>query len=73
VKITPQQISYASGVCSIDDQKIDGKKTSLRVTCKFLSGAVMSSDINFSTRDEKTLDMAQQDGSYKAVLHRCPG
>jgi hypothetical protein len=73
VKITPEQIAYASGVCTIDNRKMDGKKISLRVTCKFISGAVMSSDVSFTSRDEKTLDMAQQDGSYTAVLHRCPG
>jgi hypothetical protein len=73
VKITPKDISYASGVCSIDHAEQEANKTVMRVTCKFLSGAVMGSDISFTARDAKTLDMAQQDGSYKAVLHRCPG
>ncbi len=73
VKITPKDISYASGVCSIDHAQQEAKKTVLRVTCKFLSGAVMGSDISFTARDGTTLDMAQQDGSYTAVLHRCPG
>ncbi len=73
VKITPKDISYASGVCSIDHAQQNANKTLLRVTCKFLSGAVMASDISFTARDSKTLDMAQQDGSYTAVLHRCPG
>jgi hypothetical protein len=73
VKITPKDISYASGVCSIDHTEQDANKTTMKVTCKFLSGAVMGSDISFTARDSATLDMAQQDGSYKAVLHRCPG
>lgn len=73
VKITPKDISYASGVCSIDNTQQEANKTMMKVTCKFLSGAVMGSDISFTARDSATLDMAQQDGSYKAVLHRCPG
>lgn len=73
VKITPKDISYASGVCSIDHTQQEANKTRLRVTCKFISGAVMASDISFTARDPATLDMAQQDGSYTAVLHKCPG
>ena len=35
-------------------------------------GLVLSSDISFTMRDDKTVDMAQKDGSYNAVLKRCP-
>jgi hypothetical protein len=46
----------------------------MKVTCKFKSGAVMSSAISFTKKDANTLDMAQQGGgTYKAVLHRCLG
>jgi hypothetical protein len=73
VKITPQDISYAGGVCAIDDTKQDGKTFTMHVTCKFKSGTVVSDNISFTVRDEKTLKMAQKDGSYTAVLNRCPG
>jgi hypothetical protein len=73
VKITPQEISYAGGVCSIDERQQDGKTFTMRVTCKFKSGAVVSDKIAFTVRNEKTLDMVQKDGSYTAVLSRCPG
>lgn len=72
VKITPKDISYASGVCTIDEKKQAGDKIEVRVTCKFLSGSVMAANIAFTRRDDKTLDMTQQDGTYQAVLHRCP-
>ena len=72
VKITPEEISYAGGVCSIDEKQQDGKKFSIRVTCKFKSGTVVSDNIAFTVRNEKTLDMVQKDGSYTAVLNRCP-
>ena len=72
VKITPQEITYAGGVCSIDEKQQDGKKFSIRVTCKFKSGTVVSDNIAFTVRNEETLDMVQKDGSYTAVLNRCP-
>jgi hypothetical protein len=72
VRITDQEIFHAGGVCSIDDKRREAKTISMRVTCKFKSGAVLASSINFTLRDEKTVDMAQQDGSFKAVLNRCP-
>ena len=73
VKITPQDVSYAGGVCTIDMKQLDGNVMAMRVTCKFTSGAVMASSISFTMKDNNTFDMAQQDGTYRAVLHRCTG
>jgi hypothetical protein len=74
VKITSQDVSYAGGLCSIDTRQQDADKLTMTVTCKFKSGAVMSSAISFTKKDANTLDMAQQGGgTYKAVLHRCLG
>ena len=73
VKITPQDVSYSGGTCSIDTRQQDGNTLNMRVTCKFTSGAVMSNAVNFTKKDNNTFDMAQQDGTYRAVLHRCPG
>jgi hypothetical protein len=73
VTITPKDVSYAGGVCTIDDKKLDGDTMAMRVTCKFKSGAVLSSAITFMRKDDNTFNMAQQDGTYRAVLYRCPG
>jgi hypothetical protein len=73
VKITPQDVSYSGGVCTIDTKQLDGNTMAMRVTCKFTSGAVMASSISFTMKDNNTFDMAQQDGTYRAVLHRCAG
>ena len=72
VKITKDQIFYVGGVYSIDERKLETVTFTMRVTCKFKSGTVLSSSITFTRRDETTVDMAQVDGSYKAVLNRCP-
>jgi hypothetical protein len=73
VKITPNDVSYSGGVCTIDMKHLDGNTMAMRVTCKFTSGAVMASSISFTMKDNNTFDMAQQDGTYRAVLHRCSG
>jgi hypothetical protein len=73
VKVTAQDVSYSGGVCSIDSKQQDGDSLAMRVTCKFTSGAVMASAVTFTTKDNNTFDMAQNEGTYKAVLHRCPG
>jgi len=73
VKITQQDVSYSGGVCTIDTKQLDGNNLAMRVTCKFTSGAVMASSISFTMKDNNTFDMAQQDWTYRAVLHRCTG
>jgi hypothetical protein len=73
VLVTPQEVSYSGGKCSIDSKQQDGDSLAMRVTCKFSSGAVMASAVTFTKRDNNTFDMAQNEGTYKAVLHRCPG
>src|ERR1700686_5233815 len=59
VRITPQDVSYAGGVCSIDTRQQDPDKVRMKVTCKFKSGSVLSSSISFTKKDTNTLDMAQ--------------
>ncbi len=73
VKVTAQDVSYSGGVCSIDSKQQDGDHLAMRVTCKFSSGAVLASAVTFTKKDNNTFDMAQNEGTYKAVLHRCPG
>jgi hypothetical protein len=73
VKVTPQDVSYSGGVCTIDSRQLSGNNLSMRLTCKFTSGKVLSSGVTFTKKDDNTLDMAQQEGTYRAVLHRCPG
>jgi hypothetical protein len=73
VLVTPQEVSYSGGICSIDSKQQDGDSLAMRVTCKFSSGAVMASAVTFTKKDANTFDMAQNEGTYRAVLHRCPG
>ena len=65
VKVTPQEVSYGGGKCSIDDKQQDGDKIAMRVTCKFTSGAVMGSAIAFTKKDSKTLRDGASGGPIK--------
>lgn len=72
VTITPEKITYASGVCTLNGARRQENKITVHVACKQKSGLVLSSDVIFTIRDDRTLDMVDRDGAYKAVLHRCP-
>jgi hypothetical protein len=72
VKITPDEIDYRGGVCSLSDRRQDGNTISARATCKSKNGAILSGDITLTLRADKNLDMVDQDKSYTSVLNRCP-
>jgi hypothetical protein len=71
ITITPEQITHPGGVCTIDDKRQQGNTIVLRTTCKDRRGTVLSGDVSFTVRDDKTIDMTAQGGSYTAVLNRC--
>lgn len=72
VKISPDQISYAGGVCTVSDRRQEDKSIRLRATCKTRAGKVIAGDVTFNVRDEKTVEMVDKEKNYNAVLHRCP-
>jgi hypothetical protein len=73
VKIGIKEIdSSVFGLCTVLERKRDGGKFSVHVECKGPGGAVMLGDVNFTIKDDKTLDFADQDQTYKAVLYKCP-
>jgi hypothetical protein len=74
VKISSKEIeSSVFGLCTIRDRKREGNKFSVHVECKGPGGAVMLGEVSFTIRDSNTLEFADQDNTYKAVLYKCPG
>jgi hypothetical protein len=74
VKINPKEIdSSVFGVCAILSKKREANKITVHVECKGPGGSVMLGDVSFTIRDSNTLDFADQDNTYKAVLYKCPG
>jgi hypothetical protein len=72
VKITPRDIDSLFGLCTIVNKSRDGNTFAVHVECKGPGGSQMLGDINFTLREDKTIDFSDQDKTYKAVLHRCP-
>lgn len=72
VKITPRDIDSVFGLCTILDKKREGATFAVHVECKGPGGSQMVGDVNFTLRDDKTIDFSDQDQTYKAVLYRCP-
>jgi hypothetical protein len=73
VKITNRNIDSEFGLCTILDSKRRGNAFAVHVECTGPGGSQMLGDVTFTLRDDKTLDFSDQDQTYKAVLHRCPG
>jgi hypothetical protein len=72
VKITLEDIDSVFGLCTILNKKREGATFAVHVECKGPGGSQMVGDVNFTLRDDKTIDFSDQDQTYKAVLHRCP-
>lgn len=71
VTISPQQIVSNIGVCTILDDKLDGKSYKLHVECKFPAGPMVG-DLTFTPQPDQTVKFVDRDKTYNAVLHRCP-
>ena len=56
VKITPQDIDSVFGLCTILSKKREGATFVVHVECKGPGGSQMLSDVNFTPREDKTLD-----------------
>jgi len=71
VTISPQEIVSNVGVCTILDTKKNGDSYAEHVECKFPSGPLMG-NITFTPKPDKTIEFVDSNGTYKAVLYRCP-
>ncbi|TMK04626.1 MAG: hypothetical protein E6G77_01215 [Alphaproteobacteria bacterium] len=72
VKITRHDIDSLFGLCTILSKKREGPTFMVHVECKGPGGSQMLGDVNFTPREDKTIDFSDQDQTYKAVLYRCP-
>lgn len=71
IKITARDIDSKFGLCTIVNRSRDGNTFAVHVECKG-PGGQMVGDVNFTLREDKTIDFSDHDKTYKAVLHRCP-
>lgn len=71
VAISAQEIVSNVGVCTILDTKKNGDGYAEHVECKFPSGPLMG-NITFTPKPDNTIEFVDSNGTYKAVLYRCP-
>jgi hypothetical protein len=71
VTISAQQIVSNVGVCTILDNKRDGKSFKLHVECKFPAGPLVG-DLTFTPQPDNTVKFVDRDNTYNTILHRCP-
>ena len=72
VKITSRDIDSVFGLCTILNKKREGITYMVHVECKGPGGSQMLGDVNFTPREDRTIDFSDQDQTYKAILYRCP-
>ncbi len=73
VRITASNIDSEFGLCTILNRKRHGNTFAVHVECKGPGGSQLMGDVSFTLRDDQTIDFSDQDKTYKAVLHKCPG
>jgi len=72
VRITPDEIAYSGGVCSIANRRQEKDHVRIHVTCHTRAGKVLSGNIVFAQGEGDTMTMVDQERTYRAVLNRCP-
>lgn len=73
VTIKDDKIDSTMGKCTINERDQKGNDLFLTTTCTMRSGKVLTGKLKFTLRDDKsTIDMVDQDATYKTVLNRCP-
>jgi hypothetical protein len=71
VKITTHDIDSAFGRCAIVSKNRKELTFTVQVECEGPGGSKILGEINFTQRDDRTVDFWDQDQTYKATLHKC--
>lgn len=72
VIITRRDITSNMGLCEILDKKRDGNTIAVHVGCNSGGPNLILGDVTFKMRADRTLEFADQDNVYNAILHKCP-
>jgi hypothetical protein len=71
VTITAHDIESVFGLCTILSRKREGATFAVHLECKGPNGNQMLGDVNFTPRDDKTVDFSDLTQTYKATLYKC--
>ncbi len=72
VIITPRDITSNMGLCQILHKKRDGNTIAAQVSCNSGGPNLILGDVTFKMSADGTLEFADQDNVYTAILHKCP-
>ena len=72
VTIRDKQVDSNFGPCMFGDKQWSGKVLKTSATCKNKTGATFDVSLEFTLKDDNTVDFVEEGSQYKSVLHRCP-
>jgi hypothetical protein len=72
VVIHEKQVDSNFGPCVFADKKWDGKVMKANATCKNKTGSSFDVSLEFTLKDNNTVDFVEEGSQYKSVLYRCP-
>jgi hypothetical protein len=71
VKIGDKQVDSNFGPCVFGDKNWSGKVLKAHATCKG-AGGDFDVSLEFTLKDDNTIDFLEEGSQYKSVLYRCP-
>ena len=71
VRIAIDQIESKSGVCKFIDVTPEGNRIKANMECQFPAGPLIG-DVTFTQKTSGSIDVADRDNNYTAILYRCP-
>jgi hypothetical protein len=72
VNIRASEINSPMGLCKILHVNHEGNAFAVNVECNGPAGNQLVATVKFTPRSDETIDFADGDHSYRAVLYRCP-
>jgi hypothetical protein len=72
VSITAAEINSPMGYCKILNFRREQNTFTVNVECSGPDRNQLVAKVRFTLRADETIDFADEDENYRAVLHRCP-
>jgi hypothetical protein len=72
VVIGDKQVDSNFGPCTFGDKTWSGKVLKAPATCKNKTGNTFDVSLEFTLKDDNTVDFVEESSQYKSTLYRCP-
>jgi hypothetical protein len=73
VRITKTDIHSSFGICRFVKKEHEGNTLAAQMACEGGPGGnVLLGDVRFTVREDKNIEVVDQDNTYRSVLYRCP-